>query len=95
MPLPIPSLSKEYVHATVAGPANKASFAVEMAVVPEGQDPVSGDWKTAEWSGDDVIAMVGAGSTIPLTRGVTYEVWVRITASPEIPVLRPGLIHAT
>lgn len=95
MRLQIPSLSKEYLHATVDGPPNKTSYGVEMAVVQEGQDPVSGDWKTAAWSGDDVIVLVGAGTTIPLTRGVTYEVWVRITASPEVPVLRPGFVHAT
>lgn len=93
--LQIPSLSVEYVHATIDGPSNKTTYDPEMAVLPEGQDPDSGDWQTAEWSGDDVICLVGPGTDIELTRGVRYEVWVRITASPEIPVLRPGLIHAT
>ncbi|MFB4265323.1 hypothetical protein [Nonomuraea sp. GTA35] len=93
--LQIPSLSTEYVHATIDGPPNKTSYDAEMAILPEGQDPTSGDWETAAWSGDDVICLVGPATAIPLTRGVRYEVWVRITASPEIPVLRPGFIHAT
>lgn len=95
MPLQIPSLSLEYVHATIDGPPNKTSFAVEMAILPEGQDPGVSDWETAAWDGDDVICLVGPGGLITLTKGVQYEVWVRITASPEIPVLRPGFIHAT
>lgn len=93
--LQIPSLSTEYIHAPIDGPPNKTSFDVDMAILPEGQDPTSGDWKPAEWAGDDVICLVGPATSIPLTKGVRYEVWVRITASPEIPVLRPGFIHAT
>lgn len=93
--LQIPSLSTEYVHATIDGPPNKTSYTPEMAILPEGQDPTGGDWKTASWSGDDVICLIGPSGLITLTKGVTYEVWVRITASPEIPVLRPGFIHAT
>lgn len=93
--LQLPSLSLEYVRATIEGPPNKTSFGPEMAILPEGEDPDSGDWETAEWSGDDVIILVGPGGAFTLTKGVRYEVWVRITASPEIPVLRPGFIHAT
>ena len=93
--LQIPSLSTEYVHAPIDGPANMTTFGVEMAILPEGQDPTSGDWETAAWEGTDAIVLVGPSTAIPLTRGVQYEVWVRITASPEIPVLRPGFIHAT
>ncbi|MFI6496896.1 hypothetical protein [Nonomuraea typhae] len=93
--LQIPSLSTEYVHAPIDGPANMTGFTVEMAILPEGQDPAGGDWKSAQWDGTDAIVMVGPSATIPLTKGVTYEVWVRITATPEIPVLRPGFVHAS
>lgn len=93
--LKIPALSTEYIHAPITGPTNLTSFAVEMAILPVGQDPISGDWKTAQWAGTDAIVLVGPSAAIPLTKGVQYEVWVRITASPEIPVLRPGFIHAT
>lgn len=91
----IPSLSTEYVRAPIDGPPDMTTYDVEMAVVQEGQDPTSGDWNTAAWDGTNAIVLVGPSTSIPLTRGVTYEVWVRITASPEIPVLRPGLLHAT
>lgn len=93
--LKIPALSTEYVHAPIDGPANLTSFTVEMAILPTGQDPAGGDWKAATWSGTDATVLVGPSAVIPLTKGAQYEVWVRITASPEIPVLRPGFIHAT
>lgn len=93
--LEIPALSTEYVHAPITGPANLTSFTVEMAILPKGQDPSGSDWKSAQWAATDAIVLVGPATTIPLTKGVDYEVWVRITASPEIPVLRPGFVHAT
>jgi hypothetical protein len=71
------------------------TYDIEMAIVQDGQDPASGDWKPAAWDGNYAIVLVGPATSIPLTRGVTYEVWVRITATPEIPVLRPGFLHAT
>lgn len=91
----IPSLSTEYVHAPIDGPPDMTTYDVEMAIVPEGEDPDSGDWETAAWEGTDAVVLVGPATSIPLSRGVTYEVWVRITATPEIPVLRPGFVHAT
>lgn len=91
----IPSLSTEYVHVPIDGPANMTTYDVDMAILQEGQDPDSGDWVAAAWEGTDAVVLVGPATSIPLTRGVTYEVWVRITATPEIPVLRPGFVHAT
>jgi hypothetical protein len=93
--LRISSLSTEYVRAPIDGPADMTTYDIEMAIVQDGQDPASGDWKPAAWDGNYAIVLVGPATSIPLTRGVTYEVWVRITATPEIPVLRPGFLHAT
>lgn len=93
--LTIPAISVEYLKVPVTGPANLTSYAVEMAVLPDGQDPVTADWKAATWIGSYSSVLVGPGTTLPLTKGVTYGAWVRITASPEKPVLSPVLVHAT
>lgn len=97
MPLNIPSLSVEYVRVPVSGPAGLTSLAVDMAVVPEGQDPDVGDWKTASWSdtGSEALVLVGPVTDLALTKGVTYGVWVKITSSPEVPVLGPFALHIT
>ncbi|MER7131242.1 hypothetical protein [Streptosporangium saharense] len=94
--LKVPSISVEYLRIPITGSNDLAAFPVEMAVLPEGQDPGSGDWLTAEWSPlGEAMILVGPGTSLPLTRGVTYQIWVRITAEPEIPVLAPGQVHAT
>lgn len=93
--LSIPSLSVEYVKVPIVdGPANLTSLAVQMAVVPQGQDPVSGDWKTATWIGTSASVLIGTGSSVgALTKGLTYGIWVKITSSPEVPVLGPFDLH--
>lgn len=93
--LKIPSLSVEYVKVPVVGPPNLTSLTVQMAIVPDGQDPVSGDWKTATWIGTDAAVLIGPATTLPLTKGVTYGIWVKITSSPEIPVLGPYGLNIT
>jgi len=65
-----------------------------MAFMQNGADPGSGDWKTAIWDTDttktptqyDLGCLVGPGGTITLAPG-RYRVWVKVTDSPEIPVL--------
>lgn len=92
--LSIPSLSVEYVKVPVTGPTSLTSLTVQMAVVPQGQDPAGGDWKTAAWIGSSAAVLIGTGSTVgALTRGLTYGVWVKITSSPEVPVLGPFDLH--
>ncbi|MFI7468157.1 hypothetical protein [Nonomuraea sp. NPDC049646] len=95
--LRIPALSKEYVPVPISGPADLSSLPVQMAVVPQGADP-SSSWQTADWSDDGTAALilVGPGSTIgALTKGLTYDIWVKITSTPEIPVLGPFDLHIT
>lgn len=94
----IPSTSVEYVHAPVTGNFTTA-MTVQMAVVIADSEPVTGDWKTAAWDGVDGTAdakiLIGTGSSIgALTEGV-YGVWVKVTATPEIPVINAGRIRIT
>lgn len=93
--LRIPSLSVEYVRVPVTGPPDLTTLDVDMAIVPQGQDPGSGDWKSADWIGSDAAVLIGPATALPLTKGVNYGIWVKITSSPEIPVLGPYDLHIT
>lgn len=102
----VSSLSKTYVfveiHATESGAlVNPSALPVEMAFPLQAVAPVSGDWKTASW---EVVAgtpvqyrarcTVGPSGTVTLAAG-RYDIWVRITTSPEVPVLRGGVLVVT
>jgi hypothetical protein len=66
------------VAVTVAGAA--VTTGVEFAALPEGARPEEADWGDADLlEGDTGVYISG------LTPGY-YWVWVRVTASPEIPV---------
>lgn len=61
--------------------------------------PVSGDWKTASWETDSTTSpatyyarcLVGASGAVTLVAGV-YTMHVKVTGSPEMPVLKCGLV---
>lgn len=96
----ISSLSLQYVKVPIIAFAAGVEYDptgddVVMAFMTDGDQPTSGDWKTATWetasgAGETVIylarALVGPAGVITLTAG-EYRVWVKITDSPEIPVL--------
>lgn len=89
-------LSREWVPYFVRG-ANGGET-VEIAFTAPGVNPVSGDWKAAEFApgsatGKGAVAriLLGPGGTVALAEG-TYAAWVRITAPVELPVLPAGLI---
>lgn len=93
----IPRLSVEYLLVPITSTlpaANLDDLVVKMAVVDDGEQPVTADWQTAEWIGTSIAALIGPGTDIDLGPG-TYDVWVKITASPEEPVLESGSIHIT
>lgn len=93
--LQIPSLSVEYVKVPVDGPTDLTALTVQMAIVSDGQDPAGGDWKTAAWIGTSAAILIGPATLLPLTKGTTYGVWVKITSTPEVPVLGPYKLHIT
>lgn len=93
--LEIPSISVEYVKVPIVGPPDLASLPVQMAIVPQGQDPTSGDWKTASWIDSSASVLIGPGTTLPLTKGGNYGIWIKITGSIEVPVLGPYPLHIT
>lgn len=101
------ALSTQYVLAPVRAfsggqpfnPANPA-LPVQMAFVSGWAEPTT--WYGASWAWTTPVngyyaaqALVGpGGGTVSLAQG-TYAVWLKITASPEIPVINTGTLIIT
>lgn len=99
--LRISALTLEYLRYPITARRDGADIdptgdAVAFAVVAARTEPVSGDWKVGEWEidGDTTYArvLVGPGGTITLTPE-RYDVWLRITDDPEIPVRKIGSLR--
>lgn len=80
---------------TVAGTSVAVTgYTVTVAVLPVAtEDPSDSDFKAASWQtgpkGTFAVLLVGPGSAVgTLTAGTTYKVWAKITASPEVPVVK-------
>ena len=89
--------SLEYVKVWVDAHRSGVSFdptgdVVEMAFTT-GPNIEEADWQEGSWEtiGRKYYArcLVGPSGTIELDEG-SYQVWVRITDNPEIPVLKAG-----
>jgi hypothetical protein len=84
----VEALRVEVNHTTIAGAAaDPTGYPVAIAVLPGGDaDPEPSDWLDATWAQGPrskvAIALVG-----PLAPG-RYGVWVKVTADPEVPVMR-------
>ncbi len=99
--LTISSASKEYVRVLVrawdsGSQVDPTSLTVQMAFLPPTTStPSTGDWKTASWETDSTTTPTSyyarclVGTAVTLTAGV-YTVWVKVSGSPEVPVLRAG-----
>jgi len=89
--------STEYLFCPVRGPAgvDLTAFPVAIALVGEqAGEPASGDYQTAAWAGSpapgitEARLLVTAGS---LAVGA-YMAWVKVTATPEVPVIKAGRV---
>lgn len=100
-------LSREYVLVKVSSKqsgswVNITSDTVQMAFPVRGVAPVAGDLKAASWETDTSTdpdtyyarCEVGPGGTVTLSEGV-YDIYVKITDSPEIPYLYGGTLRIT
>lgn len=96
------ALSLEYVKVPVAARESGAAIditsdVVEMAFTLQDVAPLSGDWEAAAWETDATTTpdtylarcLVGPSGTATLTAG-TYDVWVRVTDTPEIVARKAG-----
>lgn len=99
----ISSLSTDYDRWAVTAPSNPTADVVQFAYLPTGSaPPSSGDWfagtwestqlPTGEWVARSLLGP-GAGGH-PLTLG-SYDVWIKITATPSVPVWQAGTLIVT
>ncbi|SRR5260221_9981483 len=71
---------------------------VQLAFIAEGSTPASGDWKTGSWETDATTtpvtyfarALVGPSGGVITLAANTYDVFVKITDNPEVPVKKAG-----
>lgn len=96
-------LSTVYIKARVVARVNGAAYnptadTVQAAFKAPGVSPGPGDWLAASWetSGTSYFARVlvgpGAGAVVDLAVG-TYDMWLKITDNPEIPVVEAGTLR--
>lgn len=77
----------------LGAPYDPTNDVVKIALPVIDVDPVTGDWKSATWQtvDDEYYAnlLVGPGGDVTLQRG-DYDIFIKVTDSPEIPVIRAG-----
>lgn len=99
------STSLEYVPVPVTAmvngsPYNPTNDPVYMLFTSTFDAPTAGssDWKAATWTTGTTQGtylancLIGPGGTLTLTPGV-YQVWIKITDSPEVPIRYSGQIE--
>lgn len=92
MDVRLPSSSIVIYRHQVTAAEDPTTLPVSMAVMPYDQEPAAGDFKTAVWLTEDGkhYAAVLLGDPLTgigvLAEGI-YRSWVKVTATPEIPVL--------
>ena len=83
---------------TAGTPINPTSDTVQFAFTAQNINPGSGDWHTGSWAttssgGYEAQCLVGpAPGALALAPGV-YQIWVKITDSPEVPVIPADLLQ--
>lgn len=98
--LRIASTTDEYIKVALTQWApttvDPTTLDVELAVITGGSDPLEADWVTAAWvTEDDVVKAQALWSdlvAVPAAR-TSYTVWMRVTATPEVPVLHSGTLQ--
>ncbi|MFJ6073690.1 hypothetical protein ACIQFU_23085 [Streptomyces sp. NPDC093065] len=73
-------------------------YAVHVALLEDGLRPGPGDWHPAAWeTGPDgplAVLLVGPGGVLDPGPG-TYRTWIKITATPEVPVVKSPRFQIT
>ncbi len=85
----IPVSSAEYLKVTVTADVSLSAQAVSIAVIPARTRPETGDWISATWMGSagttrNAAILIGPGTSNVYPLG-TYDVWVKVGDTPEIP----------
>ncbi len=89
------SVERLYVPLTPPPGVTLAAQPLAIACVPRGVQPLSSDFKSATLSGTSATMLVGPGTTLVFTVAALYVVWVKITATPEVPIIAAGTLTVT
>jgi hypothetical protein len=94
MSLRLNTKTKEYVFVpvTLNDAAPDPGLDVKVAFPAQGEDPET--WIDAAWDDGRARVLVGPGADVELASG-HYDVWVQVTANPETPIRKAGLIDIT
>lgn len=89
----IPAVSVEYIFVPVTSSVVLDTQTVEFAFLTSAPDADT-SWIAATWVGEaaktrSARVLIGPGSAVPLAPG-TYQVWVRVHDTPEVPVRLAG-----
>lgn len=86
-------LTTEYVHVPVAraSGADPTGSAVTMCLMPDGQEPFTGDWQSADWETTSGVFFARLLVTTPAAG--LYAMWVRVQLDPEVIVRETGPIR--
>jgi hypothetical protein len=103
----ISALSTEYVQVPVRAqssglPFNPTALTVEMAFIDGWTEPQPADWNTASWASTSTVngtylaqCLVGPENDgVSLAIG-TYQIWLKVISSPEVPVISTGTLTVT
>jgi hypothetical protein len=97
-PLVLSSATLESVEVPITCDVDPTSDVVEFQLCATGTEPADDTWKTGTWhptkTTTAVSPLIGAGGVLTPTPG-RWQLWVRITDAPEIPVLHSGAIVIT
>lgn len=96
------ALTTEYVHVPVTATGELLGYPVFFAILAKGARPTDGDWIAGSWDPDVTSSpfrarvLVGPeGGVMTLTKGASYDVWVKVDDNPETPIRLSGTITAT
>ena len=77
---------------------NPAAYPVQVAIVTATDRPTDADWHNATWTttsdGTFATLLVGPEGIVNPGPG-SFRVWVRITATPELPVIPSARFEIT
>lgn len=104
MPLEQSALSLQYIFVPVRARFNGTRYdpstdVVKMAFPLTGVDPITGDWKTADWetrgSTHYARCLVGpTGAFVPVA-DTQCDILVKVTDNPETPVIKADTVSFT
>lgn len=83
------AISSEVLQVVVQSPVTLSAQTVTMAIITAGTEPVLGDFAAVSWVGDAGTTRTAQKSATTYTAG-SYDIYVRVIAASESPVLYAG-----